>query len=672
MNCIFASLRLCGKTIINKSHSLRNFYSKTPDKRLVSLITLNHIKLIAFSIFSLFFAFNLFSQNITTYSKISIPNISSTIIQELAKTGIPLEESFYNNNNSLEIVVNNFELAEIQKRNINYTILIQDYGKWLNAKLQQDEREFSKSSLEYIPKGFFYGSFNGYPTLNEFSRMLDTMNILYPNLADQKISIGKTYEGRDLYLVKISNRNRQDTNKKKILYTGLHHAREGASITTVLYYMFYLLENFSKDSLVTYLLNNTEMYFVPLVNPDGYNFNLTNSTSGSLWRKNRHIIGINRSEDSIGIDLNRNYGYKWGYDNIGSSPNVKAEVYRGSAPFSELETQAIRTLCLQNKFITAINFHTFGNYIVYPWGYTSTETPDYLYYRQYGSEMAKFDHYTVGTADQTVNYNTNGDSDDWMYGEQREKNKILAMTIETGNSGDNFWAPITRIVPIAQENLWPNLFIAKIAGAFIDTIIVQADTSSILKDTVSIKFQFRNIGLQDAKNIKIKISSKDSLLSSDTVQINYPSLISLKYSDPQIIQLIWNKNAPDKYPADYTIELTYNGIPYSKKFTIIRNKKPSALAFRSGFSPEYPLLYQNHPNPFNPSTMINYQLPKRSFVSLKIYDLLGKEVTTLVSANQSAGAHNIIWNATGVPSGIYYYRLSVDSFIDTKKLILLK
>jgi hypothetical protein len=89
-------------------------------------------------------------------------------------------------------------------------------------------------------------------------------------------------------------------------------------------------------------------------------------------------------------------------------------------------------------------------------------------------------------------------------------------------------------------------------------------------------------------------------------------------------------------------------------------------------SPEVFILFQNYPNPFNPCTNILFNIPTKSFVSLKIFDLIGREGATIFSAEMSAGNYSRQWNASNMPSGVYFYRLTDGSFSETKKLILIK
>ena len=97
----------------------------------------------------------------------------------------------------------------------------------------------------------------------------------------------------------------------------------------------------------------------------------------------------------------------------------------------------------------------------------------------------------------------------------------------------------------------------------------------------------------------------------------------------------------------------------------------SVPAGKSGI-PQTFSLAQNYPNPFNPSTTISFSLPSQSFVSLKVFDIVGREVATIVSEEMPAGAYTRQWNAAKMSSGIYFYRLQAGSYTQTKKLVLLK
>jgi carboxypeptidase T len=308
-----------------------------------------------------------------------------------------------------------------------------------------------------VPQQFQLGSMGGFYTLDEAMAELDTMAMLYPNLITPKMIIDSsrtTIEGRPVYYLKISDNPHLDENEPEILFTSLHHSQEPMSLQQQIFFMYYLLENYGTNEEITYLVDNTEIYFVPAVNPDGYVYNQQeNPGGGGLWRKNRRDNGF----FSYGVDLNRNYGYMWGYDNIGSQPIGSSPWYRGTAAFSEPESQIMRSLLNAREFKIAINWHSFGNYIIYPWNYKNIYTPDSAVFFSCARTMAGGNRYLYGTVAETYGYQSNGDADDWAYGEQSTKGKILSLTAEVGNTSDDFWPAPARIIPLAQEALDMNL-----------------------------------------------------------------------------------------------------------------------------------------------------------------------------------------------------------------------
>jgi len=225
----------------------------------------------------------------------------------------------------------------------------------------------------------------GYHTYEETGDFLDSMHNEYPAITTDTISIGYTWEDRSIWAFKISDNPETDEDEPEILYTGLHHAREPMSIEVLLYYIDYLLTNYGTDPEATDLVNSTEMWFVVILNPDGYEYNRANDPGGGgMWRKNRRDNG----NGTFGVDPNRNYGYMWGYDDIGSSPSTGSETYRGPAPFSEPENQAIRDFVFDHDFITCINYHSVAEMFLLPWGYDYAQPSDFLVDEIFGDQGA--------------------------------------------------------------------------------------------------------------------------------------------------------------------------------------------------------------------------------------------------------------------------------------------
>ena len=417
-----------------------------------------------------FFAPNTFAQQQKYYKVQLLTNEKG--LQSLQASGVTIDHGDFKKGISFTSDFSENELSIIKRSGIPYKVLIEDVSAYYvsrnNTADQTDEivNEAAQAgcSTYPTPRNFKPGSMGGYYTYTEMLAVLDSMAAKFPKLITVKQLVSNTLttaQGRPLYYVKISDHPNQDENEPKILYTALHHAREPESLSQLIFYMWYLLEGYNKDPFVKSLVDSTEMFFIPCVNPDGYIYNqTTNPNGGGLWRKNRRVNG----DGTYGVDLNRNYGYKWGYDNIGSSNYPGDDTYRGPSAFSEPETQMLRDFCNIHPFYFALNNHTYSNVLIYPFGYkanTYAPAPDSLIFRQDATRLAQCNNFLIGSAIQTVGYTANGDSDDWMYAEQSTKSKIYALTPETGSAIDGFWPNQKRIIPIAKLNMDMNLTAAQ-------------------------------------------------------------------------------------------------------------------------------------------------------------------------------------------------------------------
>ena len=257
------------------------------------------------------------------------------------------------------------------------------------------------------------GSIGDYHTYPETVEMLQDLAIRYADMATV-FSVGQSLEGREIYVIKISDNVTEDENEPNIFISGCHHAREWISVEVPLLFVRYLLENYSTNLQVQQAVNGSQIYIMPIQNPDGLEYSIHYYR---MWRKNRRYNG----DLSWGVDPNRNYGYKWGYDNTGSSPIPDDEVYRGPYAFSEPETRAVRDFLIDHPPSGSLNFHNYSQLILYPWGYTDLPTADDDEMEQIACRMAELIFQVSGRVYQygqgaTAIYPTNGDTDDWIYG----------------------------------------------------------------------------------------------------------------------------------------------------------------------------------------------------------------------------------------------------------------
>jgi hypothetical protein len=193
-----------------------------------------------------------------------------------------------------------------------------------------------------------------------------------------------------------------------------------------------------------------------MLNPDGHVYVQNNHTGDwwTWWRKNRRDNG----DGTFGVDPNRNYSYMWGYDDAGSSPDPSSPVYRGPAPFSEPETQAMRDFCASRSFTLALSYHSYGELILFPWGYAPIYTDDHEMFFTLADSLKRGNDYIPGNTAMGAIYPTNGDSDDWAYGETVEKNRFYCLTIELNSYEEGgFGPPDTMIQPTFQKTLELNL-----------------------------------------------------------------------------------------------------------------------------------------------------------------------------------------------------------------------
>jgi len=335
---------------------------------------------------------------------------------------IPLKSQSYANTEIISVEKNRGIIKKIQEMGLdllmewkNRAYIVCDIDDLL--RLQEEEISFSIETPDFYPYNQKYvslqGGINGeYHSYSELEADLMTLEDSYPNLA-QVFDIGDSLEKRNIYALKISDNVHLDEDESEVLFIGCHHAREWISVEIPYLLGKYLVENYERNPEVKSLVDNSEIWIIPLLNPDGLQYSIH---VYRYWRKNRR----NNGNGSYGVDPNRNYGYNWGYDDNGSSPNPFSDVYRGTSAFSEPETQVVRDLFAQKNIQAIISYHNYSQIILYPWGYTEEATEKDELLEELAAEMSKLmeavggNVYEYGQAGELL-YLTNGDTTDWTF-----------------------------------------------------------------------------------------------------------------------------------------------------------------------------------------------------------------------------------------------------------------
>ncbi|MBI4863750.1 MAG: zinc carboxypeptidase [Candidatus Riflebacteria bacterium] len=338
----------------------------------------------------------------------------------------------------------------------------------------------------------------GYHTYSEMETELDELAARHPDLVSVT-AIGDSWEtqnglaDRKILAVKVCRGvDRRPDLRPEVLYFAGIHSREIATTELLLAFIRYLVQRAGRDRTVDLLLDRRQLWFVPLLNPDGREFSMQ---TDMWWRKNRRRIG---SGGAIGVDLNRNFGYRWGDDQAesGSSGDPGSAVYRGERPFSEPETQAFRAFVTRHRFVASLSYHSYGQYLIYPYGTAARQPEDRLVYEELARELTRTNRYRFGNVKGTVGYASTGRHDDWLYGERHEKNRIIALELEIGRT---FFPEEAELARLADDVLHANLTIARSAGA--DPGL----TWQVATGTRSLSVSLRNRGLLPARSVALSL-----------------------------------------------------------------------------------------------------------------------------------------------------------------------
>ena len=319
---------------------------------------------------------------------------------------------------------------------------------------------------------------NHYHTYDQAQAEFKALAAAHPDLAAY-VKIGQSYEGRDLFALKITrDAAAESTTKPDVLVTGCHHAREWISVESPIYFANQLIGRYDSDSAVRQAVDRLQIWVVPIVNPDGFVFSQSappgTSDGTRMWRKNRRPITIDACASSVGVDLNRNYDYQWRTrgdkpcdsfcssdqsclrDDAGASDDPSnVEIYRGPQAASEPEIKAMQALLgdPNHHFRAEVDYHNFAQLILYPWGYQPDASPDSALHAQLAQRVSGEIRKVSGRVYQPQTsydlYQVTGSSTDYAYG---AGNVAAPLTVEMRPVCCDFAVPEDQIAETNAEN----------------------------------------------------------------------------------------------------------------------------------------------------------------------------------------------------------------------------
>ena len=462
-----------------------------------------------------------------------------------------------------------------------------------------------------------------YPTYDAYIAMMNQFAAQYPTLC-KIVNVGTTVQGRAILFAVISDNVAVHEGEPQFQYSSSMHGDETTGYILMLRLINHLLTNYGTDPKVTGMVNNMEIWINPLGNPDG-TYHGGNNTVNGAWRYNAN-----------GKDLNRNF------------PDPQDGPYPTGA--WQPETIIYMNLFSANHFVMSANFHGGAEVVNYPWDTWARLHADDSWWIKVCRQYADTVHMNAvaGYMDDLNNGITNGYAWYRVAGGRQDYMTYFKHGRETTIELSN----VKLLAPANLPAHWNYNYRSML------NYMQQAmyGVTGMVRDSVTLA-PLKAMVFTNSHDIDSAEVYSDSTFGK-YYRLILQGTYSITYSSPghysKTINNIFVKN-----DSTTTVNVLLRPFPVS-----VTN---NGTGIPSEFS-----LGQNFPNPFNPSTTINVSIPKESEITLKIYDITGKEVSSLADGILKAGLYKFTFNATELPSGIYFYNLQTDGFTETKKMVLIK
>ncbi|MCK5822187.1 MAG: T9SS type A sorting domain-containing protein [Bacteroidales bacterium] len=484
-----------------------------------------------------------------------------------------------------------------------------------------------------------------YHSKDEVYEMLQGFAQAYPDLVYTD-TIGFSQENKyPIIALRISDNPGIDEDEPCVMYDGLHHAREPISMEVCLNLIEHLLTGYDVDDQITQWINETEIWIIPMINPEGWEYVVNANLVYPYWRKNLRDNNGNGQFDptSDGVDINRNYDFNWIQ---GGSGNFGSLTYRGPEAFSEGEAQAKRDLALREKPLISLSYHTYGEIVIYSWS-DSPEAPDQDLIRSIASGVASRIPSSTGygTYEPTVSNCQNGFSRCWMY--------AVAGSLEyTVECAKEFIPDGAAGLEIAQQHIDGALFVLeRVHGTGLQIYVKDAVSGEPIVATLKVPEIYMDI---------LTPRTSDSIFGRFD-RLLLPGDYNLEISSAgYITQLITNLQVVEDRKTTVEVWLEPESV----------SSKDILLASRGGNL----LINKIYPNPFHDEFTMEYTLYENTPVQIILSDVTGRQVQYLLNERQTSGQHQFNWKTrtavSNLQPGFYFISVQTKSSRLTKRILM--
>jgi len=469
-----------------------------------------------------------------------------------------------------------------------------------------------------------------YHTIGEVYAFLDSIVPLYPDIVIMDTSWSSHVRGYKIPVLKISDNPEIEEDEPAIGYDGLIHSREPVAMEICLKLIDYLLSNYGTDPQVTEWIDNIEIFIIPMLNPDGWNYVCSDWDNNFYWYKNLHDNDSSGvfEPDCDGVNLNRNFDSNWEY----GDPDPCSPRYRGADTFSEKETQLKRKYASEQKYVLSVNYHSA------PFEYDHNESVGVIldYLGEANPEFVNLLPIADTLAQRTPKLNSPesyktqnfpcdaGYSDCWMI----EKNGTLEFTIETA---PELYPSGPDAMQIAEDNAIAALYLLeRVFGPGITGHVYDCNSGDPIMASIKV------LEIDNTGHI-LEPKTSDSLYGRFYRMLN---------------------------PGIYTVQATAEGYETTTIEDVVVENYLEELTFCVTSVEEHAaeeMSMEVWPNPTSGISNFKFQISDIQHITLKIYDLHGRKVATVVDEVMPPGEHSVMFNAGKLPTGIYIVHKSAIS-----------